>query len=302
MRVIITGGKGLIGRALAGELVAAGHQVVILSRRAEQARRLPSSVEVVGWDARTAHGWGHLADGAGGIVNLAGENIGQGRWTADRKRRIRESRLNAGQAVVEAVVGAAGRPQVVVQASGIGYYGPTGEEEITEEALRGGDLLGRLAVEWERSTQPVGRLGVRHVVIRTGVVLSAEGGALPRLMLPFRFFLGGPMGRGRQWGSWIHIVDEIRAIRSVLENEAASGPYNLAAPNPLTNGQFARVLGRVMGRPAWLPTPALPLRLLLGEMSAVLLTGQRAVPRRLLEAGFSFRFPNLEGALQDLLR
>jgi uncharacterized protein (TIGR01777 family) len=237
----------------------------------------------------------------GGIVNLAGENIGQGRWTAERKRRIRESRLNAGQAVVEAVVGAAGRPQVVVQASGIGYYGSTGEEEITEEAPPGADFLGRLAVEWERSTQPVGRLGVRHVVIRTGVVLSAEGGALPRLMLPFRSFLGGSMGRGRQRVSWIHISDEIRAIRFVLENEAASGPYNLAAPNPLTNGQFARVLGRVMGRPAWLPTPAPALRLLLGEMSVVLLTGQRAVPHRLLEAGFSFRFPNLEGALEDLL-
>jgi hypothetical protein len=198
-------------------------------------------------------------------------------------------------------VRAAGRkPAVIVQASGIGYYGPRGDEEVGEEAPPGSDFLGKLAVEWEASTAPVEALGVRQVVIRTGVVLSLEGGALPRLAAPFRFFLGGPLGSGRQWTPWIHIVDEVRAIRFLLEHEGARGPFNLSAPRPVTNRELARALGRAMRRPAWLPVPALALKLALGEMSAVLLTGQRAVPKRLLEEGFAFRFPDVEGALQNL--
>jgi uncharacterized protein (TIGR01777 family) len=160
--------------------------------------------------------------------------------------------------------------------------------------------LGRLAAEWEASTAPVEALDVRRVVIRSGVVLSLEGGALPRLVLPFRFFLGGPLGSGRQWTPWIHMADEVGAIRFLLEREEARGPYNLAAPSPVTNRELARALGRVLRRPAWLPVPALALQALLGEMSAVLLTGQRAVPKRLLEAGFVFRFPEIEAALQNL--
>lgn len=171
---------------------------------------------------------------------------------------------------------------------------------MTEEFLPGSDFLGRLAVEWEASTAPVEEMGVRQVVIRTGVVLSQEGGALPRLVLPFRFFLGGPLGRGRQWVPWIHITDEVRAIRFLLEKEDAQGPYNLVAPHPVTNRELARGLGQVLRRPAWIPVPAPALRLALGEMSAVLLTGQRAIPKRLLEAGFQFRFPNLGSALRNL--
>ncbi len=302
MRVLITGGTGLIGRALATELIAAGHEVVVFSRRPERTQGLPANVEVVGWAVRAFQGWGRLVDGAGGIVNLAGENLASGRWTPEWKRRILESRLNAGRAVVEAVDGAQQKPLVVVQASGVGYYGPRGDEEVTEEASPGSDFLARLAVEWEASTAPVEELGVRRVIIRSATVLSAEGGALPRLLLPFRFFFGGPLGNGRQWFPWIHIADEVRAIRFLLEDEAASGPYNLVAPHPLTNAEFARALGRVLGRPAWLPVPAFALRLLLGEMSSMLLTGQRAVPRRLLEAGFTFHFPDAESALRDLLR
>ncbi len=301
-RTILTGGTGLIGRALAAELVAAGHEVVVLSRNPQGARGLPPGVRVERWDGRTAQGWGGLADGAYAIVNLAGENLAGGRWTAERKQRIRQSRLDAGQAVVEAVRAAARKPAVVVQASGIGYYGPHGDEEVTEDFPPGSDFLGRLAVEWEASTAPVEGMGVRRVVIRTGVVLSREGGALPRLALPFRFFLGGPLGNGRQWVPWIHVADEARAIRFLLENETARGPYNLAAPHPVTNRELARALGQAMCRPAWLPVPAPALRLLLGEMSAVLLTGQRALPKRLLEAGFVFRFPTVESALENLFR
>ena len=274
----------------------------MLSRDPSRARGLPPGVRAEKWDGRTAQGWGSLADGAYAIVNLAGENLAEGRWTAARKERIRQSRLNAGQAVVEAVGAAERKPAVVVQASGIGYYGPRGDEEVTEDFRPGSDFLGRLAVEWEASTAPVEALGVRRVVIRTGVVLSLEGGALPRLLLPFRFFVGGPLGSGRQWVPWIHIVDEVRAIRFLLEQDEARGPYNLTAPHPVTNRELARALGRALRRPAWLPVPAPALRLALGEMSTVLLTGQRAVPKRLLEAGFVFQFPDLEAALRNLFQ
>lgn len=302
MRVVILGGTGLIGRALAKELADAGYEAVVLSRNPQKATRPAPGVRVERWDGRSARGWEHLTDGAYAIINLAGENIAGGPWTLARKQRIRESRLTTGAAVVEAVTAVHHKPHLVVQASGIGYYGPHGDEEVTEESSPGTDFLGRLATEWEESTAPVEKMGVRRVVVRTGVVLSEKGGALPRLMLPFRLFVGGPLGNGRQWVPWIHIADEVRAIRFLVENPDACGAYNLVAPNPVSNAQLARALGRVLGRPAWLPVPAVALRLLLGEMSSVLLTGQRAVPRRLLEAGFVFRFSNLEDALADLLR
>ena len=300
MRVIITGGTGLIGRALAADLINDGHETIVLSRRPERATRLPAQVRVERWDARTAQGWGSLADGADAIVNLAGASIAQ-RWTAGRKRRIRESRLNAGRAVVQAVELASVKPRVMIQASGAGYYGPRGDEEIVEQEPAGSDFLGQLAIEWEASTAPVERLGVRRTVIRSGVVLSTEGGAFPPMLLQSRLFLGGPLGSGRQWLPWIHIADEVRAIRFLIENESAQGPFNLVAPNPLTSAEFNRVLGRVMRRPAFMPVPAFALRLLAGEMSTVLLDGQRAVPRRLLDLGFTFRFPNAAEALRDLL-
>jgi uncharacterized protein (TIGR01777 family) len=307
MRLIITGGTGLIGRALAADLAGDSHEVIVLSRAPERATAIPAGVRVERWDARTAEGWGALADGADAIVNLAGESIsGQGfipsRWTAERKRHIRESRLNAGRAVTQAVEAATNKPRVVIQASGAGYYGPHGDEEITEETLAGNEWFEQVAVEWEASTAPVETLGVRRAVIRSGVVLSTEGGALPRLLLPFRFFVGGPLGGGRQWFPWIHIADEVGAIRFLIENPTASGPFNLTAPDLLTNAEFSRVIGRVLRRPAFVPVPAFALRLLLGEMSMVLLEGQKAISRRLQDSGFTFRFPEAEAALRDLLQ
>jgi uncharacterized protein (TIGR01777 family) len=306
MRIIITGGTGLIGRALAADLAGDSHEAIVLSRRPERATGLPAGVRAERWDARTAEGWGALADGADAIVNLAGESIaGAGsipsRWTAERKGRIRDSRLNAGRAVVQAAELASSKPHVVVQASGSGYYGPRGDEELTEEASPGKDFLGQTAIEWEASTAPVESLGVRRAIIRSGAVLSTEGGAFPFMLLPFRLFVGGALGSGRQWLPWIQIADEVRAIRFLIENETASGPFNLVAPDLLTNADFGRVLGRVMRRPAFTRVPAFALRLLLGEMSIVLLEGQKAVPQRLQELGFTFRFPEAEAALRDLL-
>jgi uncharacterized protein (TIGR01777 family) len=301
MRVVITGGTGLIGRALAADLAADGHEVILLSRTPDRVTGLPAGVRAEGWDGRTAAGWGPLADGAQAIVNLAGENLGAGRWTAERKRRIRDSRLNAGRAVVEAVQAAGQPPRVVVQSSAVGYYGPQGDQELAEEAPSGSDFLARLCVEWEASTAPVEALGVRRVVIRSGVVLHASDGALPRMLLPFKLFAGGPLGNGRQWLSWMHIADEVAAIRFLIEKEEAAGAFNLTAPHPLTNAEFGRVVGRVLGRPAWMPAPVFALRLVLGEMATMVLDGQRAAPRRLLAMGFAFRFPQAEAALRDLL-
>ena len=301
MRTIITGGSGLIGRALAVELAAAEHEVIILSRAPGRVSGLPAGARAVGWDGRSAEGWQDLADGAAAIVNLAGESIAAGRWTAARKRRIAESRRQAGAAVVQAVAGAATKPQVLIQASAVGYYGPRGDETITEDAAAGADFLAQVCVPWEASTEPVERLGVRRVVIRTGIVLSRDGGALPRMMLPFRLFAGGPLGSGRQGFPWIHNADEVSAIRWLIEREDASGPFNLAAPETLTNAEFSRVLGRVMRRPSFMPTPGFALRLVLGELATLLLDGQRQVPRRLLDLGFTFRFPTAEAALRDLL-
>ncbi len=303
MRTIITGGTGLIGQALAASLVADGHEVIVLSRRPERVTGLPAGVKVKSWDGHTAEGWGHLADGAQAIVNLAGESIAAGRWTVEQKRRIIDSRLNAGAAVVKAVEAIHTKPPVVVQASAVGYYGPGGDQEITEDAGAGSDFLAReVAAPWENSTGPVEEFGVRRVLIRTGVVLSAQGGALPRMLMPFKFFIGGRLGSGRQWFPWIHLADQVAAIRFLMHNSQARGAFNLSAPNPLTNAWFSQAIGKVIDRPAFVPTPAFALKLIFGEMSTVLLDGQRAIPRRLIEMGFRFQFPDAESALRDLLR
>jgi uncharacterized protein (TIGR01777 family) len=308
MRVIITGGSGLIGRALTHNLASDGHEVVILSRRPEQVSGLPAGARAVAWDTRTADGWGSLADGADAIVNLAGANLAgerffPSRWTAERKRLLRDSRVHAGQAIVQAVEQVGQKPGVVVQASGIGYYGPHGDEIVSEDTPAGSGFLARFAAEdWEPSTAPVEALGVRRAIARSAGVLDPNEGALWRLLLPFRLFVGGPMGSGKQWFPWIHLQDEARALRFLIDHPQASGAFNLTAPYPLTNAGFAKVLGQVLGRPSWLPVPGLALKLAFGEVSGVLLEGQRAVPQRLLDLGFEFRFPNAEAALRDLLR
>ena len=301
MRVIITGGAGLIGRALTKNLTADGYEVIILSRAPERVNNLPPGVSAVAWDGRTAAGWGHLADGVEAIVNLAGENLSSGWWTAGRKRRIRSSRFEAGQAVVEAVEMVSNKPKVVLQVSAVGYYGPHGNEPLHEDAQPGSDFLSSVCVDWEAATAPVEALGVRRVVARLGVVFSLAGGALPRMLLPFKWFVGGPLGSGRQWLSWIHLADAVAALRYLLEHQTATGSFNVTAPAPLTNTDFSRAVGRVLRRPAFIPVPALALRLALGEMSTLVLTGQRVLPQRLQQLGFTFQFPTAEAALRNLI-
>jgi uncharacterized protein (TIGR01777 family) len=209
--------------------------------------------------------------------------------------------VNAGRAVVEAVEAAKARPDVVIQAAGVSLYGPRRDELVTEEGEVANTFLGRTAVEWEASTARVESLGVRRAIVRSAPVLSSQGGVFPLMALPFRFFVGGPLGSGRQWFPWIHIEDQVRAIRFLIENEAAVGPFNLTAPDTVTNAEFSRLLGRVMRRPAFFRVPIFALRLVLGEMSTVVLDGQRAVPSKLRDLDFTFRFPTLEMALRDLL-
>src|SRR3990170_387251 len=293
MRVIIAGGSGLIGRALTENLTKDGHEVLILSRDPSKVRELPAGARALAWDAKTAGGWGAQADGADAIVNLAGESLkGRGflpsRWTKRRKQAIRQSRLDAGAAVVAAIRQAKRKPKALVQASAVGYYGPHGSEPLDELAAPGRDFLAGVCVDWEASTAEVELLGVRRAIARTGLPLTMRGGAFPLLVLPFRMFGGNTFGSGRQFYPWIHFDDAIAALRLLIENPEASGPYNISAPNPVSNRDFARTLGRVLHRPAWVPVPRFALQLALGEVSTVVMDGQRALPKKLVEDGFAF--------------
>ncbi|MCP4360964.1 MAG: TIGR01777 family protein [Chloroflexi bacterium] len=305
MRVIVTGGTGLIGTPLVKRLAKSGYDVTVLSRNPAK-YKFPEGVRGERWDAESAVGWGHLANGAGAIINLAGESIGgRGfpplRWTAERKQRILHSRLKAGKAIVAAVRAATSKPHVVIQASGIDYYGNVPDETIiTEEAPKGEGFLSDVTWDWENSTAAVKKMGTRQIILRTGLVLSLDGGALPQTMLPFKFFAGGPLGGGKQWLSWIHLEDEIQAIQFLLESSDAAGVYNLCAPNPLPQKQVAKEIGRMMSRPSLIPTPAFALKLILGEMAVMILDGRCALPHRLQEMGFTWQYPHLRDALLDL--
>jgi len=303
MKVVITGSTGFIGRALAGDLTGSGHEVVALSRNADKARRVfGDEITVAQWDGKGATGWAEHADGAGAIVNLAGESISSGRWTRSKKARILESRLAAGRAVVEAISQASAKPKVVIQSSGIGYYGSRSDEIVDESASAGSGFLPEVARKWEASTKEVREMGVRQIVIRTGIVLGSQGGALPRLLPPFRLFVGGPLGSGTQYFPWIHLSDEVKAIRFLIERDDLEGPFNLVAPQSLTMKDFCGALGKVMRRPSWLRVPGFALRLAFGRMAQeVLLSGQRAIPKRLTEAGYEYSYPSAESALREIL-
>ena len=303
-RVIVTGATGFIGKALCFRLAGEGYEVIALTRSLEKGKKLfANQATAARWDGKTAQDWLDFADGALAIVNLAGENIGSGRWTPRKKQSILQSRLDAGRAVVEAVKSVEKKPKVVIQASAIGCYGSRADELIDEDSSRGEGFLAGVVKEWEFSTQEVESLDVRRVIIRSGVVLGREGGAFLRLLKPFRFFAGGPLGSGRQWFSWIHLADELSAIIFLLKRDDLKGIFNLTAPQSLVQKDLAYLLGKILRRPSWIPVPGFMLRLFLGEMAEdMLLVSQRVAPRRLLEAGFSFRYPQMELALQEILK
>lgn len=311
MRIVVAGGTGLIGRRLLTALLSGSNRVGVLTRSRHP--DLPENVDVLHWpeglfdpsrysDAKTNHT--QLVEqlrGADVIVNFAGESIAARRWTRRQKEILRSSRINATRAIVDALRHLDSPPSVLINASAVGFYGPKDDAIVTEEEPPGNDFLSHVCVSWEREAKEAESLGIRVVRLRTGLVLARDGGALPRLVLPFRFFVGGPLGSGRQWTPWIHIDDIVRLVTFSLEKDDLHGAVNAVAPNPMTNREFCRVLGRVLKRPSRLPAPAFALRLALGEMAdALLLSGQRAIPKRALDHGFIFRYEQLEDALRQL--
>ncbi len=298
MNILITGGTGLIGRALTRSLLADGHKVWVLTRAPERAT-LPLGSTALGWDGRTAQGWSETVNEMDAVVNLAGVNTSAWPWTERRKQSFWNSRVWAGQAMAEAIRIARKKPAVLIQASGIGHYGMRGEpaDESTPPAE---DFSARLTVAWEFSSQPVEELGVRRAVIRSAVVLSRDSIILKLMELPMRLFVGGRLGSGQQTFPWIHIADEVGAIRFLLTDERARGPFNLIAPESASNAEFTRALARRLKRPHWFHVPAFLMRLALGEMSNLVLEGRPAQPTRLLETGFQFRYPTLASALAEL--
>jgi uncharacterized protein len=302
MKFVIAGATGLIGKALVQNLVASKHSVVVLSRNPQLVSQRTPLLQAVRWDGKSGGDWQHQLAGADAVVNLSGESLGTRRWTTERKRRLLSSRVEPTIALVEALKTVSPRPKALLNASAVGYYGPVEKGDVTEDYPVGNDYLGKLCAQWEEAAEGTQQLGVRLILFRSGVVLDPHGGALERMLLPFRLFAGGPLGTGDQWFPWIHKVDEIRALRFLLEHETLSGPFNLAAPEPATMREFSTELGKAMKRPSFMKVPSIVLRTLLGEMAGMVLTGQRVIPKRLLEAGFTFTFPSLKAALEDVLR
>ena len=294
LTIAVSGATGLIGSALVKRLRTQGHSV----RRLLRSERGIEAGDVV-WDpASDVPPPAAALDGADAVVNLAGEPIAH-RWSEERKRAIRESRLRSTEGLARAVQALQRKPQVFLSGSAVGYYGDRGDALLDESSAPGSDFLARVCVEWEGAAAPVAEAGVRLVLLRSGIVLSPGGGALERLLPIFRLGGGGPLGSGRQWMSWISLADHVRAMEHALFTESLRGPANLVAPNPVTNADFATTLGRVLTRPALVPVPSFALELLYGEMArATLLAGQRALPKALAASGFEFAHPTLEGALR----
>ena len=301
MHVLIAGGSGLIGTALSKHLLAEGHSVTVLSRN-PQAHSALQGVTMVRWDGKTKDGWGHLLNETDAVVNLAGVNLGGGLWTKNRKAKLIGSRLNAGAAIVAAFQAAEHKPEVLLQAAANGYYSPSGDDILTESDPPGTGFQSDLCQRWEQSTQPVEAMGVRRVVTRSGVVFARGALLLNMFLLPFRLFVGGPIGSGRQYLPWIHVDDEVAAFKYLLTNQETSGAYNLMSPQPVRNSDLGHAISRVLKRPYWFPVPGFALKLVLGKMSSVVLDSWRCMPARLTESGFQFKFPDVEAALRDLLR
>jgi uncharacterized protein (TIGR01777 family) len=303
MRVFVTGATGMIGRRLVAALCERGDKVRALSRSAANAREtLGEQVEVVEGDPAAYGNWAAAVNGCDALVNLAGERVVGKRWTDEQKQRMRSSRIDGTDNLVRAVAEAEHRPRVLVSGSAIGYYGFHEDDTLTEASPPGVDFLARLCVDWEQAARNAEEHGVRVVLLRTGVVLDTAGGALAQMLPPFRLFLGGPVGSGRQWLSWIHRDDLVGLILLALDHSDSSGPINGTAPEPQTNRDFSKTLASVLGRPCIFRVPGLALRLRFGEGAELITRGQRVLPTRAQELGYTFRFPALRPALEDLLR
>ena len=308
MRIVIAGGSGFVGSALAETYAEEGHDVRVLTRSLPdgEARHDPGTgkpgITRVGWRPDGGAGrWGNVVDGAGAVVNLAGESLGAGRWTPQRKAQLRDSRILATRSIVAAILAAAQPPPVLVSSSAVGYYGAAGAEPKSERSPAGRDFMAQMAEDWEAEARKAERAGTRVVLLRTGFVIEKSGGALPRMITPFRFFVGGPHGSGRQYLSWIHRLDLVEMIRWIIDTPGVSGPVNATAPHPVTNREFTRAIGRALRRPSLLPAPGFALRVILGEMAdPLLLTGQRVIPAVAQAHGYHFRYPEIDIAMRGI--
>ena len=295
MKVLIAGGSGFLGKALTSSLRRDNHEVIILSRRPSK-----SSWQIQ-WDGKTTNGWGQLINEVDAVIHVAGYGLEHWPWTRKQKQKFIDSRVLPGLALVSAIENASRRPKVFLQSSGINRYGLRGEGIPDEFTPPGNDFLAKITIPWEAVSEPLENLGVRRVVARNAVVLAKDDGMFPLMALPARLFFGGRFGNGKQAMSWIHIADQVNAVRFLLENENAQGPYNLISPTPTSNADFMRAIAKALRRPYWFHLPEFLLKLVLGEMSILLTEGRYSQPKRLIELGFQFQFGELENAMEDLL-
>ncbi|MFO0863192.1 MAG: TIGR01777 family oxidoreductase [Gemmataceae bacterium] len=304
MRIFVTGGTGLVGTRLLKKLTERGDEVVLLTRRPEAAKG-GDRIKIVGGDPTEAGPWMDEAAACDAAINLVGENIFAKRWSDDFKATLRKSRIPPTQHVVDALARnskrADGSPKVLVSASAIGFYGPHGDEELDESTPPANDFMGQLCVEWEQAALAGQQKGLRVAVIRTGIVLDPAGGALKEMMPPFKMFVGGPIGSGKQVMSWIHAEDQVGIILHALDHAEVSGPVNSTAPNPVTNKAFSKALGKAIGRPSFMWTPGFAIRLVLGGVADVVVNGQRVMPKKAAATGYQFKYPEIDGALANLL-
>jgi uncharacterized protein (TIGR01777 family) len=299
MNVLVAGGTGFIGSRLLKSLRGDGHAVTLLTRSAVKAEKFKADgVAALVWSGPE---WAKALETTDAVINLAGEGVADGRWSAARKRRILDSRVESTRSLVAAIEKTGNRPKVLINASAVGFYGPRDREGIDESVPAGKGFLPDVCVAWEREALKAQSSGLRVVLLRIGVVLGRDGGALPRMLLPFRLGLGGRLGSGDQWFPWVHVDDVVGLAKEALTNAALSGPVNVAAPESATNAQFTAELGSLLHRPTIAPVPAFALKLLLGEMSEMMLTGQRVVPRAAEKAGYRFKFPRLQECLSAAL-
>jgi len=301
MKILMTGGTGFVGKTLAGRLIQEGHEIAILVRSQSEATGGPAGVKFIDGDPTMSGPWQQGLQEYDGIINLAGASIFS-RWTEDQKKAIRESRISTTRNIVNAIDAQRNRAVTLISTSAVGYYGFHGDEELTEDSPPGNDFLAGVAREWEEEALRAREKGARVIITRFGIVLGKNGGALGQMVPLFKSFVGGPIGSGKQWFSWVHMVDLVNAFVFLLSHPELSGPFNICSPMPVRNKDLARAIGAALHRPSFMPAPAFMVKLILGEFGSVILKGQKVIPRRLLDSGFSFEYPDIVGAVQGAIR
>jgi len=303
MKIIITGATGLIGKKICKSLIDRGDEIIIFSRNSSNAKeKIPGAKKYIDWDYRNPSGWKHEIDGTDAVIHLAGANVSGKRWNETYKKNIFESRIISTRNLVEAIKNVSLKPFVFITSSATGYYGDKHDEVVNETSLPGNDFLANVCLQWENEAHFVEQYNVRQVSIRTGIVLSRNEGALKKMLLPFKLFIGGPIGNGKQWFPWIHIDDIVGIYLFSLDNNSISGAVNAASPNAVTMKDFAGKLGKILHRPSIFSVPKFALKIVLGEVADVATASQRVYPKKLIDMNYNFRFKNLNEALEDLLK